>query len=126
MKIISTKRKGEIRYIIVDDNEKVLDDAQGYGYKSVKKAQAAWFYKNRSPQQVKEWENKKNVVKQWINNNSKIIDAFSYELFINLKDGDDEPMEETFERVLHWYLTDQEIQNLPFTIKNFIKIYKKL
>lgn len=36
------------RFVIVDEEtENVLDDAQGYGYKSKQKAMAAWSYKNR-------------------------------------------------------------------------------
>ena len=38
----------ERRFQIVDaETGEVLDDAQGYGYKSPQKAHAAWGYKNR-------------------------------------------------------------------------------
>lgn len=36
------------RWCIVDaETGELLDDAQGYGYKTIKKAHAAWNYKNR-------------------------------------------------------------------------------
>ena len=36
----------EIRYIIVDEvTGEILDDAQGYGYKTYEKARAAYYYK---------------------------------------------------------------------------------
>ena len=38
--------KSKYRYIIVDAvTDEVLDDAQGYGYKSIKKAYRAYVYK---------------------------------------------------------------------------------
>ncbi len=40
------------RFVIVEkETGKVLDNAQGYGYKTVQKAYAAWNYKNRFCQQ---------------------------------------------------------------------------
>ena len=40
----------ETRYVIVDklDRSKVLDDGQGYGYKSAQAAYKAWGWKHRS------------------------------------------------------------------------------
>ena len=36
------------RYVVVDaDTGEVLDDAQGYGYKTVRKAYAAYYYKHK-------------------------------------------------------------------------------
>lgn len=44
---ISSDKTG-IRYAIMDMvSGKIVDDAQGYGYKSVQKAYAGWAYKNR-------------------------------------------------------------------------------
>ncbi len=37
------------RYIVIDkDSGEVLDDAQGYGYKTARGAHAAWAYKTRA------------------------------------------------------------------------------
>lgn len=42
----------EKRYIIVDkDTGEMLDDAQGYEYKSPQKAYAAYYYRHRTPEQ---------------------------------------------------------------------------
>lgn len=40
------------RYIIVDSNDEILDDAQGYGYKSRTKAMNAWRFKGGT---IKRW-----------------------------------------------------------------------
>lgn len=44
----SLSRNGEKRFVIVDrETGEILDDAQGYGYKTPKKAYAAFYYLNR-------------------------------------------------------------------------------
>lgn len=40
----SIQRKGD-RYVIVNDNGKVVDDANGYGYKTYNSAKKAMWYK---------------------------------------------------------------------------------
>ena len=35
----------EVRYVIVDGNGKIVDDAQGYGYKTRQKAAKAMWWK---------------------------------------------------------------------------------
>ena len=40
--------KYESRFVVInEDTGKILDDAQGYGYKTPQKAHAAWAYKTR-------------------------------------------------------------------------------
>jgi hypothetical protein len=40
--------KSKIRYVIKDmETGMIVDDAQGYGYKSAQKAYAGWAYKSR-------------------------------------------------------------------------------
>jgi len=48
MRIIKSKKllKGKVRYVIVDDAGKVIDDAHGYGFKTVEKAQNSTTYNN--------------------------------------------------------------------------------
>ena len=41
----------DLRYIIVDDDGKIIDDAQGYGYKSKQKAHKAMWYKFKDGKQ---------------------------------------------------------------------------
>jgi len=54
MKIIpKNDNKQEIRYIIVDDNENIIDDAQGYGYKTKQNAYKAMNYKFKGGKQKK-------------------------------------------------------------------------
>ena len=51
----------EKRYIVINkDTGEVLDDAQGYGYKTIQKAYAAYSYKNRDRSKDKEKNEKEN------------------------------------------------------------------
>ena len=55
------------RYVIVDkDTGEVLDDAQGYGYKSIQKAYAAYAYKTRDKSKDAEKRAKKRHIQQWL------------------------------------------------------------
>jgi hypothetical protein len=84
----------ETRYIIIDDtNGNIIDDAQGYGFKSKKAAYKCYYYKFKGGKQ-KEDETKK-LVKQilktartlnLIQNLKEILETFEYELFYNVKD----------------------------------------
>ena len=61
-------------YIIVDtETGEVLDDAQGYGYKTIKKAYAAYFWKNRTPEQKKQYEQLTKNIKAWLKHHKSFI-----------------------------------------------------
>lgn len=52
------------RFVVVDEETgNVLDDAQGYGYKSKQKAMAAWSYKNRDKSKDAEKCKKQRMIK---------------------------------------------------------------
>lgn len=65
------------RYCIVDKNDNIIDNAQGYGYKSKQKAYAAmnWlFFGGKEKKQLKDKQ-----YNEWLNENElhqKIIDDF--------------------------------------------------
>lgn len=67
--------KTEIRYRIVSiDTGEILDDAQGYGYKTAQKAYAGYSYKNRDKSKDKAKQEKVNKIKKWIKENKSFID----------------------------------------------------
>ena len=64
----------EKRYVIRDaDTKELLDDAQGYGYKSIQKAYAAYSYKNRDKSKDKEKQKKKYLPMKTFVNSMKHI-----------------------------------------------------
>ena len=55
------------RYVVIDkDTGEVLDNAQGYGYRSVQKAYAAYGYKTRDKSKDSEKRAKKKYILQWL------------------------------------------------------------
>ena len=63
------------RYVIIDkDTGEVLDDAQGYGYKSVQKAYAAYAYKTRDKSKDAEKRAKKRHIQQWLKEHKSFED----------------------------------------------------
>lgn len=74
----------EMRYCIVStDTGEVLDDAQGYGYKTAQKAYAAFAYKNRDKSKDKEHLARKRHIEQWMKQNKsfvKLMDSYAFEI----------------------------------------------
>ena len=64
----------EMRYCIVStDTGEVLDDAQGYGYKTAQKAYSAYAYKTRDKSKDKERITKQKHIKRWMKENKSFI-----------------------------------------------------
>jgi hypothetical protein len=63
----------EKRYVIIDtESGEIVDDAQGYGYKTAQKAYAGWSYKNRDKSKDKEKAEKERIIARWMLSLSKI------------------------------------------------------
>ena len=73
-----------MRYCIVStDTGEVLDDAQGYGYKTAQKAYVAFAYKNRDKSKDKEHLARKRHIEQWMEQNKsfvKLMDSCAFEI----------------------------------------------
>lgn len=66
----------EIRYCIVStETGEVLDDAQGYGYKTAQKAYSAYAYKTRDKKKDKEKMAKERHIRQWMKENKPFVRA---------------------------------------------------
>lgn len=101
----------ETRYIIVDDNDATIDDAQGYGYKSYEKATKAMWYKYKNGKD--KIENEKSEALNFWKNNKEIEKFVSNFIECNYKDN----------------LTDKEIIKITekeFNIELNIKYLKYL
>lgn len=56
-------RKYKHPWILINENTgEIVDDAQGYGYRTAQKAHASWAYRHRSPKSV---HNHKSAKKWW-------------------------------------------------------------
>ena len=118
--VIEYKRKPDIRYVVIDkDTGKVLDDAQGYGYKTKQNAYRAWTYKNRDKSKDKEREKMKKIVQKWCNSNKSFCDDILDDMWYATKYGD---TDEKFGIAYYRNKFEQfGYTDLPFTIKEFMK-----
>lgn len=77
------------RYVVVDiATGEILDDAQGYGYKSIKNAYSAYAYKNRDKSKDKEKAAKKKLIHKWMKKHKSFVDSISDDVFYSFKDGE--------------------------------------
>ena len=81
----STLTKGyDKRYVVINtDTGEILDDAQGFGYKSIQKAYAAYSYKTRDKSKDKERLFKTKHIKKWMKEHKDFVglmDTFSFEI----------------------------------------------
>lgn len=81
------------RYVIIDtDTGEILDDAQGYGYRSARNAHAGYAYKTRDTSKDAERHEKAMKVHAWLKENSRLRHLLDDELYYRLKDRDDSPI----------------------------------
>jgi hypothetical protein len=72
----------EIRFCIVStETGEVLDDAQGYGYKTAQKAYAAYAYKTRDKSKDKEKRIRKERIRQWMKEHKSFVRAMDTAAF---------------------------------------------
>ena len=71
------------RFIIININTgEILDDAQGYGYKTIEKAYAAFYYKkNNTKSDTKRKKKLKIAIENWLDKNQDFKDDIEYWMF---------------------------------------------
>ena len=74
----------DIRYVVVDkDTGEVLDNAQGYGYRTVQAAYKAWAYKTRDRSKDKEKAQRRKEIRSWMKQHKGFVEAmdtFAFEI----------------------------------------------
>ena len=72
----SLSKPYEWRFVVVDvDTGEILDNAQGYGYKTKQKAMAAWNYKTRDRSKDTAKKAKEKLIKDWMRNHKGFVDT---------------------------------------------------
>ena len=101
------------RFVLIDkETGEIVDDAQGYGYKTEKKAYACWAYKNRD----KELEKK---VKKWMKSNKAIMRKIDHLAYDIVKAG----YEFGYEDIEN--LLDEEEIKIDFPVKNLYYLWRR-
>ena len=111
-------------YIIVDkETGEVLDDAQGYGYKSPQKAYAAYSYKDRDKTKDKDRQEKEKKIKCWMKSHKDFVramDTFSFEIAKGSW-GPDDKFDTAFVRQM---LKDSNLE-VNFTAGELLRVWRK-
>lgn len=109
-------KRYEPRYVIVDEETgEILDDANGYGYKTGQAAHKGWAYKSK-PRKEKDKINKQHlIIINWIKENKKIVSRLEDLYFYAFKDGVE--------------VTNKDVEDVigkheDFTTKQFLYVYK--
>ena len=114
----------EKRYVVQDaDTKEVLDNTQGYGYKSIQKAYAAYNYKNRDKSKDKEKQKKRREFKIWMNEHAdfvKLMDTISFEIAKGSWDSN-EKFDAKFVKSM---LKENNLES-DFTAGELLKIWEK-
>lgn len=88
------------RWIIIDQQTgEILDDAQGYGYKSAQAAHRAYAYKTMPKAKKQRIVSTRKKVEEFWKNNEKLSDELDDMMFCAIKDGEemsDSDIEEFF------------------------------
>ena len=77
------------KFIVIDkETGKISDDAQGYGYKTVRNAYACFTFKNMSKKQKKGYEKRKQEIAIWIKTHSEFMNELEYEMIDAMKNNE--------------------------------------
>jgi hypothetical protein len=127
-KVIESKElstAGKKRYIVFDiKTGEVLDDAQGYGYKSIKNAYSAFAYKTRDKSKDKEKKQKELKIKFWMSKNKdfvKLMDQIAFEIQKGSW-GSNEKFDTAFLKEL---LKENDIE-IEFPASELLKVWRKI
>lgn len=115
----------ETRYVIKDiESGIIVDDAQGYGYKTAQKAYAGWSYKNRDKSKDKEKAEKEKTIAKWMKENKsfiKLLDTFAFEIC----KGSWGPEDKVDTKFVSELLKENGYKDLPFTARELLKYWEK-
>lgn len=77
------------RFVVVDEaTGEVLDDAQGYGYKTAQNAHRAHAYKSMPPKAKRQREAAKRRVQRWCEQHPEVVRHLEQAMFYAMKGGE--------------------------------------
>jgi len=114
----------ETRYVIQDaETGEVLDDAQGYGFKTKQKAYAAWAYKTRDPIKTAQKKEKEHAIRHWMKEHKSFcrdMEQFAFEI----AKGSWGPNDKFDAKFVGKMLKESGYTDLPFTPGELLKVWR--
>lgn len=72
------------RFVVLDqETGEIVDDAQGYGYKTIKKAYAAFAYKTRDKSKDQDRKIRDEYIRKWMKDHKsfvRLLDGIAFEI----------------------------------------------
>lgn len=122
LKMPNNSDKAERRYVIKDmESGEIVDDAQGYGYKSAQKAYAGWAYKSRDKSKDAEKAEKERAISKWMKENKAFIRLLDTLAFEEWKDTRT-PVDAVYVKKL---LEENGYRDLNFTAGELFKYWQR-
>ena len=113
----------EKRFVVVDKNTgEILDDAQGYGYKTIRSAYSAYAYKTRDKSKDKEKLAKKKHIQKWMKEHRdfvKMMDTIAFEIAKGSWGSDDK----FNAKLVKEMLSENELE-IDFTVSELLKVWR--
>ena len=115
----------EPRYIVIDaETGEILDDAQGYGFKSIKGAYASYYYKNSDSYTKKQdTKNKEKKIKQWMKEHQDFIDEMD-DIAFEIAKGSWGPNTKFNSAFVKGLLSEHYLELSDFTPGDLLKVWK--
>lgn len=111
------------RYIIINtETGEVVDDAQGYGYKTPQKAHAAYAYKNRSKKEIKRQKAEEKEIVNWMKEHKDFVECMDLIAFEILK-GSWDPDEKFDTKFLRKMLKENDLE-ISFSVSKLLKAWR--
>lgn len=124
IKAIPHYKNGEVRYYIVsEETGEVLDDAQGYGYRTAQKAYAAHAYKTRDRSKDKERAAKRRHIEKWMDEHKTFVECMDAYAF-DIAKGSMGPCEKLDARFVKRMFEDHDLQP-DFTAAELLSVWRK-
>ena len=112
------------RYVLVNiETGEIIDDAQGYGYRTPQKAFACYAYKNRDKSKDSEKRAKEEKIKKWMKNNKSFIKAMDTVAF-EIAKGSWGPNDKFDAKLVRKMLKENDLQ-IDFTAEELLRVWKK-
>lgn len=114
----------EIRYRIVNkETGNVLDDAQGYGYKTAQNAYAAYGYKHRDKSKDKERKELEKKIVAWLKEHSDFSNLMEQIAFEIMK-GSWGPDDKFDAKLVRQMLKDNNLE-IDFKVSDLLRVWQK-
>ena len=118
--------KGNMKRFVVVDSEtgEILDNAQGYGYKTARNAHRAWAYKNRDKSKDLEKKQRQEEAIAWLRKHKgfcEAMDQFCFEIEVKKSWGEDDKFDSKF---VKWMLKQYDLKT-EFKPSEILKAWEK-